>query len=73
MRITKEGNLEKARIYEEKTHIKKFKCHVCDCEWEYDNREAGFDKAVKLMAMEYNGLEYVSDCPCCGKKDVIAV
>lgn len=72
MKITKEGDLEKARIYEEKTYIKKFICNVCGCEFQYDNREQDFYNAVKRTTVDYNELEYIADCPCCGKKDVIA-
>lgn len=71
LKIIKEGNIEKARRYEENTYLKKFVCPVCDCEWQYDTREADFEKGVRLMQVEYNGLDYVSDCPCCGHKEVI--
>jgi hypothetical protein len=50
MKITKEGNLEKARRYEENTYLKKFVCPVCDCEWQYDTREADFEKGGKAHA-----------------------
>lgn len=58
LKIICEGKKKQSRVY-------RFRCGKCDCVWITDEART---------FLKYEGYSdfNVSDCPCCGNKDVVA-
>lgn len=58
MKVLKEGDRDRAKLYVYQT--RRFECDCCGCVFEAD-------KSEYESASQYNDISYFCKCPCCGK------
>lgn len=56
LKIISEGKKKQPIVY-------RFHCSKCNCTWETDEVRTGYERCSTFT---------VSDCPCCGNKDIVA-